>query len=284
MSQSPAPTSPEKPMSRRATLMVSLLSVLIVVMVYLFWQGTWFGRELTDEQISEYLADGDKPRNAQHVIAQISERISQGDESVKKWYPRIVALADHPLAQLRVNAAWLMGQDNEFGQFHEKLKQMLGDSDPLVRRNAALSLIRFKDESGRQELLGMLGNYTVHSPHTGVFREFLEVEDVVDDGTLLARVEVQGQEEPAEVRSPLPGIVKKRLLEDGAEVNTGDAVLVLGPDATHVYEALRALYLVGKLDDVDSIRPFLQPTENFPENVARQARLTVEMIRERRKQ
>ena len=69
--------------------------------------------------------------------------------------------------------------------------------------------------------------------------------------TLLARVEVQGQEEPAEVRSPLPGIVKKRLLEDGAEVNTGDAVLVLGPDATHVYEALRALYLVGKLDDVD---------------------------------
>ena len=33
-----------------------------------------------------------------------------------------------------------------------------------------------------------------------------------------------------------------------------------------------------------SIRPFLQPTENFPENVARQARLTVEMIRERRKQ
>ncbi len=142
MSQPPAPLSPEKPMSRRASLMVLQLAVVILVMIFLFWQGTWFGRELSDEQISEYLADADKPRNAQHVIAQISERISQGDESVKKWYPRIVALADHPLAQLRVNAAWLMGQDNKSGQFHEKLKQMLADSDPQVRRNAALSLVR----------------------------------------------------------------------------------------------------------------------------------------------
>ena len=187
MSQSPAPPSPEKPMSQRASLMVSLLAVVILVMIFLFWQGTWFGRELSDEQISEYLTDADKPRNAQHVIAQISERISQGDESVKKWYPRIVALGDHPLAQLRVNAAWLMGQDNKSSQFHEKLKYLLADSDPQVRRNAALSLVRFGDESGRHELLGMLGDFTVHSPHTGIFKKFLEVEDVVDEGTLLAR-------------------------------------------------------------------------------------------------
>ena len=281
MSQSPAPPSPEKPMSRRASLVVSLLAVLILVIIFLFWQGTWFGRELSDEQISEYLADAGKPRNAQHVIAQISERISQGDESVKKWYPRIVALADHPLAQLRVNAAWLMGQDNKSSQFHEKLKHLLADSHPQVRRNAALSLVRFGDESGRHELLGMLGDFTVNSPHSGVFKKFLEVEDVVDDGTLLARVEVKGQEEPAEVRSPLPGVVKKRLLQDGAEVQAGDPVMLLGPDATHVYEALRALYLVGKPEDVESIRPFLLPTENFPEKVAQQARLTVEMIRKR---
>ena len=271
-------------MSQRATLMVSLLTVLVVLMVFLFWRGTWFGLELSDEQISEYLADTDKPRNAQHVIAQFSQRISQGDESVKKWYPQIVALADHPLAQLRVNAAWLMGQDNESGEFHEKLKQMLADSDPAVRRNAALSLIRFQDESGRQELLGMLGDFTVRSPHSGVFTNRLGVDDVVDSGTLLARVEVKGQEEPAEVRSPLPGVIKKRLLQDGAEVRAGDAVMLLGPDATHVYEALRALYLVGKPGDVESIRPFLQPTENFPENVAQQARLTMEMIRKRGKQ
>ena len=289
MSQSaaPPPAAPppqEKPMSQRATLMVSLLAVLIVVMIYLFWQGTWFGRELSDEQISEYLIDEEHPRNAQHVVAQISERMSRGDESVKKWYPRIVALADHRLAQLRVNAAWLMGQDNESGEFHEKLRRMLADPDPLVRRNAALSLVRFEDESGRPELLGMLGNFTVHCPHSGVFREFLEVEDVVDDGTLLARVEVRGQEEPAEVRSPLPGIVRKLLLGEGDEVRAGDPVVLLGPSAAHVREALRALYLVGKPGDVESIRPFLQPTENFPESVAQQARLTVEMIRQRRDQ
>ena len=127
----------------------------------------------------------------------------------------------------------------------------------------------------------MLGDFTVNSPHSGVFKEFLEVEDVVDDGTLLARVEVKDREEPAEVRSPLPGVVKKRLLQDGAEVQAGDPVMLLGPDATHVFEALRALYLVGKPEDVESIRPFLRPAENFPEKVAQQARLTVEMIRER---
>ena len=279
MSQTPVPPSLEKPMSQRATLMVSLLAVLVVVVIFLFWRGTWFGLELSDERISEYLADAGKPRNAQHVIAQISQRISQGDESVKKWYPQILALADHPLAQLRVNAAWLMGQDNESGEFHEKLKRMLTDSDPLVRRNASLSLVRFKDESGHQELLGMLGDFTVNSPHSGVFTNRLAVDDVVDSGTLLARVEGKGQEEPAEVRSPLPGVIKKRLLRDGAEVQAGDSVMVLGPDATHVYEALRALYLVGKPEDVESIRPFLRPTENFPEKVAQQARLTVEMIR-----
>ena len=280
MSQS-APPSDEKPVSQRATLLVSLLAVLIVVMIFLFWQDTWFGRELTDEQISEYLADQEKPRNAQHAVAQISQRMSQGDETVKQLYPRILALADHPLAQLRVNAAWVMGQDNESGQFHEKLRRMLGDSDPLVRRNAALSLVRFKDDSGRRELLGMLGDFTVNSPYSGVFKKFLELEDVVDDGTLLARVEIEGQEEPAEVRSPLPGIVKKRLLDDGAAVQAGDSVIVLGPDEAHVYEALRALYLVGKREDVESIRPFRQPTENFPEKVSQQARLTIEMIRGR---
>lgn len=280
MSQS-APPSDEKPVSQRATLLVSLLAVLIVVMIFLFWQDTWFGRELTDEQISEYLADQEKPRNAQHAVAQISERMSQGDETVKQLYPRILALADHPLAQLRVNAAWVMGQDNDSGQFHEKLRRMLGDSDPLVRRNAALSLVRFKDDSGRRELLGMLGDFTVNSPYSGVFKKFLELEDVVDDGTLLARIEIEGQEEPAEVRSPLPGIVKKRLLDDGAAVQAGDSVIVLGPDEAHVYEALRALYLVGKPEDVESIRPFRQPTENFPEKVSQQARLTIEMIRGR---
>ncbi len=33
---------------------------------------------------------------------------------------------------------------------------MLNDSQPLVRRNAALGLVRFKDERGHTELLAML--------------------------------------------------------------------------------------------------------------------------------
>ena len=129
-------------------MMVAVLSVLIILMIFLFWRGTWFGRQLSDSEIGEYLADEERPRRAQHALAQISDRLNGGDRTVTRWYPAVIALVDHPLAQLRVNVAWLMGQDNGEQAFHEQLTKMLADKDPLVRRNAALSLIRFGDNAG----------------------------------------------------------------------------------------------------------------------------------------
>ena len=202
-------------------MMVSVLSVLIVVMMFLFWRATWFGRQLSDSEIGEYLADEERPRRAQHALARISDRLNGGDRSVTRWYPAVIALADHPLAQLRVNVAWLMGQDNGEQAFHEQLRQMLADQDPLVRRNAALSLIRFGDNAGHAELRAMLEDYTVLSPHQGVLTNRLVEGDVVAAGTLLARVEAEGEDEDLEVRSPVPGVVEERLLEDGAEITAG---------------------------------------------------------------
>jgi len=46
-----------------------------------------------------------------------------------------------------------MGYDNKSEEFHQALLKLLRDTEPLVRRNAALALIRFSDASGRADLL-----------------------------------------------------------------------------------------------------------------------------------
>ena len=280
----PSQSLSRQAVSRKATVMVSGLAVLIVVMMFLFWRETWFGRRLSDAEIGEYLADEEKPRRAQHALAQIAERLSRGDRAVSRWRPAVIALADHPLAQLRVNAAWVMGQDNGEPAFHEKLRRMLGDRDPLVRRNAALSLVRFGDRAGRGELRAMLEDHTVLSPHAGAFARRLVEGDIVDTGTLLARVKAPGQDEAFEIRSPLPGVVEELLPEDGALIERGAPVMRLGPDESHVFEALRGLYLIGTEQDIEAVRRFSRPRENTSAAIAEQARLSAQAIRERAKQ
>ena len=274
-------TQAEHPVPRRVTIMVTLMAVLFVVVPALFWHDTWFGRPLDNEEIAEYLADIDKPRKAQHALAQISGRITEGDAAAKQWYPQIIKLADHSLPELRLTAAWVMGQDVQEKPFQDKLHEMLDDPQPIVRRNAALSLASFNDPAGRVVLLAMLRPFTVQSTDSGVLTNRLESGDVVDRDTLLARVARQDQGEPAEVRSPVPGVVAERLLKDGANVHAGDDIVVLSPDPAHAHQSLRALYLVGTPEDIEDIRRFFRPNENLPAHVAEQARLTAEQIRKR---
>ena len=273
-------TSPSSSPSRRATLIVTIVAAMFIIVPFLFWLDTWFGRELTDEEIREYLADQEKPRKAQHALVQISERMSAGDPSAEQWYPDIVELAGHSLAELRVTAAWVMGQGHESQAFHNTLLILL-DDEPLVRRNAALSLAGFADPTGRPVLQSMLRPYTITSPHAGKLQNRLEPEDTVSQATLLARIEQPGAEEPAEIRSPVPGAVRERLLRDGSNVTVGDKIMVLDPDYDHVFQSLRALFLVGTAEDLEDVRRFLRPREGMPASVAQQARLTADEIRRR---
>ena len=198
--------------SSRATLIVTAVALLFVVVPALFWQQTWFGRELKDEQITEYLADKEKPRNTQHALAQLSERVQRRDPAVKQWYPSIVSLARHPVAQIRLTSAWVMGQDNGSEDFHQALLLLVDDPDPMVARNAALSLAGFKDPAGRPVLQAMLRSFTVTAPRDGVITNRLTQGDIVEQDTLLARLEAAGETDPVEVRSPVPGVVEERLL------------------------------------------------------------------------
>jgi hypothetical protein len=267
--------------SFRATLIVTGVALLFVIMPALFWHSTWFGKTLTDQEISEYLSDQERPRRTQHALAQLSQRMSQRDPEVKQWYPELLTLAGHPLPQIRLTVAWLMGQDTASGEFHSKLLEMIDDPDPLVARNVALSLAGFGDPIGRPILRSMLRPFTIQSPRAGVLSNRLQQGDSVDQDTLLARVLADGEAEPAEVRSPVPGQVAERLLADGAQVRVGDDLMVLSPGSDHVFEALRALFLVGGAEDLDDVRRFLTPRDEMPPQVAEQARLTADEIRSR---
>jgi len=49
-----------------------------------------------------------------------------------------------------------------------------------------------------------------------------------------------------------------------------------------VWEALRALYLVGQAPDLEDVERYLRPIPGMPEAIARQAALTSQAIQSRR--
>ncbi len=148
---------PAKPrMSTRNRLLFFATGWLIVLMPFLFWWNTWFGRQLSDKQLSEYLQDDKKPRHIQHALVQIGERVTRHDPGVAQWYPDVVRLASYPIEEVRNTDAWVMGQDvtskdAASAGFHQALLKMLGDSSLLVRGNAALSAgpLRRRHAEGR---------------------------------------------------------------------------------------------------------------------------------------
>ncbi len=58
---------------------ILLLAILFVAATFLAWYFTWFGRELSDADISKYLDDEKNPRHVQHALLQIQQRIERGD-------------------------------------------------------------------------------------------------------------------------------------------------------------------------------------------------------------
>lgn len=256
------------------------LVLAFVLVPFLFWRSTWFGRPLSDDETGRYLADTEHPRKTQHALVQLGERIVQGDPGVKRWYPQVRALAAHPSSEIRATVAWGMGQDNQAEEFHRALRELLLDSEPLVRRNAALSLVRFGDAGGKRELLAMLRPYGVAASQAGTLAIRLREGDPVNPGTLLARIDV-GQAERVELRSPLPGRVQQWLEQDGSVIEQDDPVVLLAPGEDQVWEALRALYLIGDANDLEDVERFARGAEGMPDRVRQQAQLTAEAIRRR---
>src|SRR6266581_4907614 len=148
------PAKPHRRMSTRNRLLFFLTAWLIVLMPFLFWWNTWFGRQLSSKDLQTYLHDEQKPRHIQHALVQIGERMAKHDSQVEQWYPDVVRLSTHPVEEVRNTDAWVMGQDTAGPGFHEALLKMLQDSSTMVRGNAALSLALFRDASGSRDASG----------------------------------------------------------------------------------------------------------------------------------
>jgi HEAT repeat protein len=269
-----------QPQRRRVSLPLIILAILFVVVPFLTWYLTWFGRPLSDDDLGKYLKDEKNVRHVQQALTQIEERIEKGDEGVKRWYPQITALAGSTVVEIRKTVAWVMGQDNKSEEFHAGLLKLIEDSHPAVRRNAAVQLVRFKDARGRPELRAMLQPFNVTATTEGTISSVLTAGGEVRENALLARI-TNSQNQVQELRSPLHGKISQIVTHEGARVAAGDTVLAIAPDADFVYEALRALFLVGEEDDLADVERYERGVEGMPERVKQQAAQTAKAIRSR---
>jgi len=284
---SPASTSaesdntakPPKSFDGRWALGIVVLTLSFVIMPFLFWNATWFGRPITDAQIAKALADRSHPREIQHVLSQFETRIERGDTSVHKWYPQIVALAKDPIDEIRVTDAWVMGQDNTAPEFHQALLPMLSDPNPMVQRNAALSLVRFQDDSGHAQIVSMLQPYVMNAPLAGTLSTRLKPGDIVNPGTLVGHIEAAGKSN--EVRANVPGTVDHWLVQNNSTVSAGQPILSLAPNESMAWEALRALFLTGRPEDLPYVNKFVRGTDGMSPQVAVQAQATARAIQSR---
>jgi biotin carboxyl carrier protein len=274
-------TKPRHRLTTRQRLLFFLTAWLIVLMPFLFWWNTWFGRHLSDKQINEYLHDEKHPRHIQHALIQIGERIAKDEHNLDRWYPDLVRLSAYPVEEVRNTDAWVMGQDNTASPFHEALLKMLNDPSLMVRGNAALSLVRFGDATGRPQIVALLQPARITPPNAGKVMDTGKLAAAVHQGGLLMKIESAGQ--TSEIRSPITGRIRSLSVQSGATVAEGQEVAVIAPDTEQVWEALRALYLVGQLEDLPAVTAYERDLPDVPERVREQAVLTEKAIRERAK-
>ncbi|HLO01299.1 MAG TPA: HEAT repeat domain-containing protein [Pyrinomonadaceae bacterium] len=264
----------------RASGPILILAILFVVASFLTWYFTWFGRGLSDAEIAKFLIDEKHPRHVQHALLQIQQRIERGDKSARQWYPQIVVLADSPEIEFRLTVAWLMGADNTADEFHQSLTKLLADPEPIVRRNAALALVRFNDARGRPELLAMLQPFTVDAPAAGTLQSSLARGAQISRGSLLGRIQ-ETNTRVVEVRSPLNGKTESLLVSSGSSVAKGDGLLTIAPDEQSIWEALRGLSVVGEQEDVAVIERYVSGAQPASERMKQQAALTANAIKSR---
>lgn len=278
-----APGPAKKGMPRKWLYVVLVLAFLFVMMPYLLWQATWFGRPLNDEQMVKAFVDVVHPREAQHALSQVADRMESSDphvrESAKQWYPRVVLESTSSDPALRSTSAWVMGADPTEPSFHAALLRLLQDPDPMVQRNAALSLVRFKDDAGHDLIVSMLQPWGLASPAAGKLAERLTVGDTVNVGTLVGRIDAGGDK--VEIRTKMPGTLDHWLVQDGATVTLDQHIAQLDPGQDMVLNSLAALYFIGREQDIQSIAPYARGVPGMPPSVAQQASQSMDAIRSR---
>jgi len=264
---------------RRTPWPLVVVALLLVVGPFLAWYWTWFGRALGDDEIDKYLREG-KPRHAQHALAQIEGRIEKGDKSAGRWFPQVVALSQSPATDVRMTAAWVMGIEHKSEEFHMALIRLLDDPEPIVRRNAALALVRYGDARCRDELVAMLRPYTIRATAEGTALTALTDGTPVKRDSLLVKFRIH----PSlieDVRSPLPGKIEKAHIKEGDNWSVGKELFLISPDADQVGDALVGLYYFGGTEDLAEVERYAVGVAGMPSDVKTKAAQTAEAIKRR---
>ncbi len=275
-------------MAKKWLVAILVLTFAFVLMPFLLWYMTTFTRPLSDADLGAYFTDTLHPRRAQHALSQIADRMTSPNlairESAKPWYAEVVKFSSQGSDELRVTAAWVMGQDNQSAEFHAALVKQLTDVNPMVQRNAALSLVRFADPSGHAIIAGMLAPYTMPAPSSGTLATRLKSGDVINSGTMVGHIVVteesaeQKGDGKVEVRSEVPGTILQWTATDNTHVETGQQILLIDPSPEMVWESLRALYLIGQKEDLPAVNSYARGIDGMPPQVAQQAMLTAKEI------
>jgi hypothetical protein len=269
-------------MTGRNRVLFFFTAWLIVLMPFLFWWGTWFGRPLSDKEIGKYLNDEKHPRHIQHALVQLGDRMVRRDVVAKLWYPDIARLATHPVEEVRNTDAWVMGQDTTSQAFHDALLKMLGDPAVIVRGNAALSLVRFGDPSGRSQIVALLQPAKILAPVRGSILAAGKPGAAIHQDGIIANFGY-GSEQTTKIRSPISGRIRSIDVPSGVIVTAGTEIATVDPNDDQVWEAVRALYLIGQPDDLPAIRLYERELPGISDRVRQQAALAENAILERAK-
>ena len=73
------------------------------------------------------------------------------------------------------------------------------------------------------------------------------------------------------------------MVQTGQAVAAGAEIAIVDPGTEQVWEALRALYLIGRPDDLPAVLPYERELPDIPDHIRQQATLTDKAIRERTK-
>jgi hypothetical protein len=264
---------------RRTPWPLVVVALLFVIVPALTWYLTWFGRSLTDEELTRYLSDSN-PRHAQHALSQLAERVERGDATTSRWSPQVVKLSQSSTPDLRMTAAWVMGLEHNSEEFRAALARLLEDTEPIVRRNAALALVRFGDPRCRAELVAMLRPYAVKSTSDGTALTALTEGTHIKRGSLLVKFRNKSGE-VEEVRSPLPGEIARALVKDGESFVAGSDLFILAPDAEQVRDALVGLYYLGDGEDLAEVERYASGVEGVPTDLKEKAAQVADAIKRR---
>jgi hypothetical protein len=141
--------------------------------------------------------------------------------------------------------------------------------------------VRFGDASGRAQIVALLQPVQLSAPTAGRITDADRAGTAIHQGGLLAKLAPADASQPAvEIRSPIPGRIRS-IAQTGANVAAGAEVAIVMPSTDQVWEALRALYLVGQMDDLAAIRSYERDLPDISNDVRQQAVETEKAIRTR---